>query len=469
MSTGKKSKLPDPSLMKLSDIQGELTLRRINHSDCFDRVSLETKLREAREAMAAANGMDRGSRRNAGDRGSGGGSSFGGIVSEGSVSGGGAAGRRRAASAAEDAIFSSASSGALDTVRTPRPSASAGNKSSGNPFRKSNKQQPAGGSSGSSFRNSSRGIGFGDANSYGNIGGDMNPRSGGGDGVRLGEKRTSYGGFEGGSGIGGNFGGGGASGGNVVGGGSSFRGGGSAGGSFSAGGVSIKGDSSIFSSTGFVGQGGSTNVFDGGAPSGGARTRAPPRPPISTPRYVSPLPPSGEPNLDWLVQDAPSDDSYDDREPPSYDSAYGDEPIFDSRYSVGDTAEDDVAQYYDEDIAGNVPIDPWPGSSLSNQYRDQGLDILSGGRAGFGAQRGECKNGGGGGGGGFGSRGGAGGDFRGDDGGSPGGAPGGYGSGGVAGVIGGVVGTSFAPRRGGARTSAGGDGDFYEDMEDECV
>ena len=46
-----KSKLPDPSLMKLSDIQGELSLRRIDYNDCFDRTSLEARLREARLAM----------------------------------------------------------------------------------------------------------------------------------------------------------------------------------------------------------------------------------------------------------------------------------------------------------------------------------------------------------------------------------------------------------------------------------
>jgi len=52
-------KLPDPSLTKLDDIRGKFSLRRIPTDDCFDRTSLEDKLRDGRAAMVAANQIDR--------------------------------------------------------------------------------------------------------------------------------------------------------------------------------------------------------------------------------------------------------------------------------------------------------------------------------------------------------------------------------------------------------------------------
>ena len=499
--------------MKLADVRGELSLRRVPHFDCFDRIALDDKLRGAREAMAAAGTMDKMSRRNAASA-----NSVSAIVEGGAGAyGGGADTRPRppSASAAEQAVSSPGASAALASPRTPSAA------EAGNPFGRAARSTPRrGGNSSSSFRDSSRGIGFGDANSHaGNVGG--------GDGVRLGrQRRTSYGGFDGGSAIGGDFGGGtgggssapssgggggagrpasrggapsrgggpsgggsrgssiggasasfrdgGSSGGDgaasfqgggrsgVSGGGgtSTFGGGGTGGGSFVAGGVSIKGDSSIFSSAGYVGQGGGADAFGGGGAvqPGGAGARSPPRQPDARREPRGPAPPAPEePALDWLVQDPLGDGPFEDPGPVAEFSRGGGRDDY--------PASDDAPRRVDAGAA----TDPSPGRNLSEQYRDRGLDVLSGGQAGFGAVQGDYKGGGGPAGDGSGGGGGGGvvgGDFGGGGGERPGGRAGG---GGGEVVAGGVVGSQFAPRRGGARTSDRGANDYFEDMDDECV
>jgi len=56
--------LLDPSQLKISQIQSELTSYSISYDDCFDRTSLEKKLREVRLVMGVAGTMDDDSRRN---------------------------------------------------------------------------------------------------------------------------------------------------------------------------------------------------------------------------------------------------------------------------------------------------------------------------------------------------------------------------------------------------------------------
>jgi len=56
--------LLDPSQLKISQIQSELNTYSISYDDCFDRTSLEKKLREVRLVMGVASTMDGDSRRN---------------------------------------------------------------------------------------------------------------------------------------------------------------------------------------------------------------------------------------------------------------------------------------------------------------------------------------------------------------------------------------------------------------------
>jgi len=56
--------LLDPTQLKISQIQSELTSYSISYDDCFDRTSLEKKLREVRLVMGVAGTMDGDSRRN---------------------------------------------------------------------------------------------------------------------------------------------------------------------------------------------------------------------------------------------------------------------------------------------------------------------------------------------------------------------------------------------------------------------
>lgn len=343
-----KSKLPDPSAMKLEDLRGELSLRRISFDDCVDRPSLENRLREGREAMAAARDMERGSRRTLSIKneqkrqgikprrmqmkrapGSTAPTQQGGVGRREEIGrratvgrqpqpngGGGVQGSstRFTTIQPDGDSFRSGTGTRYSSPQNPSQQKAGGgqtleqranvrpnvktNRVVGNPFSQKNKEAGRqGGGSSSSFRDNSRGIGFGDANSY-----NSDYGAGFGDGVRLGKKRTSYGEYNTGSSIGmggaASAGGGSAApvkprpaasppprqsggparGANSFAGGSTSTfsvggpGGGGGGSSFSSGGVSIKGDSSIFSSTGFVGQGGSTSTFD----MGGAMNASPP-------------------------------------------------------------------------------------------------------------------------------------------------------------------------------------------------
>ena len=154
------------------------------------------------------------------------------------------------------------------------------------------------------------------------------------------------------------------------------------------GGVKIKGDSSIFSQSGFVGQGGSTNVFSsdgggvggmGGSGGGAPISRPPPpsqpaaqsarsaqpRPPASRP----PPPPSG-PSLDFLTQAGT-----DSAAPPSYDD--------NTNQNNDDNNTNQYGDYPSEQAQG-----PPPGKRMSDVYAEQGVDILSGGQEGFGAVKG---------------------------------------------------------------------------------
>jgi hypothetical protein len=412
-----KSKLPDPSLMKLSDIQGELSLRRIAYNDCFDRTSLEAKLREARLAMMKTTSPPT-------------------TTSLTTTT--------PRASPAEQAIFSSsfassksAASAAIPSYASLRGaapnSASASSPLSsssthGNPFRRQsgvkNNNNRGGQNSSSSFRDNSHGIGFGDANSYyssvGPRGGGISG-SGGGDGVRLGKQRTSYGEFGGSSGrrtssLGGS---------SVSGGGStsiftsSGGGAGSNGGRevdnsvshfgserkstpFFAGGMSIKGDSSIFSSAGFVGQQGTViNAFserDGRRSTSGKFAGVSSRDSAMSARGVSggslglsgsgsgklplirsPVPPSEGPRLDWPRRDPPEN---------KHDFTTG--SVLDPTITNYD-----ASSYYDENSLKNDALPTSHNSRwISLQYQEQGLDFLSGGQEGFGAIKGIETSGG---------------------------------------------------------------------------
>ena len=508
--------------MELQDIQGELSLRRVDYSDCTDRQMLENKLREGRAAMAAAKGFERSSRRNTNQ------------PTATTQQQQAPQARRQSvsvdASTAGQAVFSS---GKRDVIRPPagastqRTATATATRTrdqpqptTGNPFASKNRQgaraQKLGGNSSSSFRDNAHGIGFGDVNSYSNApgrgGGDASVARGGtsgrsagvGAGVSLGTKKTSYGDFDnnngGGAGvsIGGEFGvsGGGSNvggdmygqsqgsgnhqrrttnaaprrnnasssgGGNIGGSSASFRGNASGaagngnnssfrgnssssgtgtggggnrrgtgsvsggggtstfssggntgsggnfggGGSFNAGGVSMKGDSSIFSSMGFVGQGdssqgGSTSTFNMGGPSAGGGGGAPARPRVAKAAPPPPLPQQPSmtaADLNFLTQAPPtavSDAGYDDdmmysssntspeseasyynpdNEPPS-----GDEGDNDDYYSY-----DHVVSHYD--TTASV-------TSMSNQYQEEGVDILSGGQEGFGVVEGVTRTGG---------------------------------------------------------------------------
>ena len=412
--------------MKLSDIQGELSLRRIAHADCFDRISLEDRLREGRALGAAGQGTKTAS---------------GGVVGRDV---GGQQGREASSnvmsgvmppittkpssgrqSAAEQNIFAQSTRGArINSGQSPgrqspaqNPFAQRGNRGSGH--QPGARNAPASHNSSSSFRDNPAGIGFGAANSYtgqgsgrtgmSNMGGTVTggggagassvAGGGGGDGVSLGNKKTSYGDFGDSIGMGGTGsgndgnrnargGGGSSSGGSNAafrsgGGGisSAFPSAGGAGAASTLGGVSIKGSSDIFSSMGFVGApgGGSTQVFSG-AGGGTAPTpaRAPPRPPPTRPH--EPPPPTAQPQLDFLTQTstAPGEDAYDsypESPPVSYDAA----PSYDNHYDDANAH----APEYDYDVSG---------PTLSQQYEDQGLDMFSGGQSGFGSVQGDVKS-----------------------------------------------------------------------------
>ena len=467
-----KSKLPDPSVMKLEDLKGELSLRQISFDDCVDRPSLENRLREGRAAMAAARDMERGSRRtltikNEQKRqgikprrmqmkrapGSTAPSQPGGVGRREEIGrratvgrqqpqqpngGGGVQGSstRYTTIQPDGDSFRSGTGTRYSSPQNPSQQKPGGgatleqranlrpnvktNRVVGNPFSQKNKQAGRqGGGSSSSFRDNSRGIGFGDANSY-----NSDYGAGFGDGVRLGKKRTSYGEYNTGSSIGmGNAAsagggsaapvtprpaasspprqsGGPARGANSFAGGSTstFSVGGTGGGggsSFSSGGVSIKGDSSIFSSTGFVGQGGSTSTFD----MGGAMNASPPSYDIQRPangraaaapqrRVNRPTAANVKVELDWLTQ--ASVDEYDDEDDYGGD---GEDYYAESSYSTPtppplfeDDEQDD--EFCDADLGPCPPQNGERRTFLAETYESQGLDPLSGGRDGFGAVKG---------------------------------------------------------------------------------
>lgn len=212
----------------------------------------------------------------------------------------------------------------------------------------------------------------------------------GGDGVSLGKKKTSYGGFGESIGMKGT---GNSNNGNL----NSREGGSSSGGSnasfrsgsigtFSGGagntnnlvgGVSIKGQSDIFSSIGFVGSqgGGSTQVFS----SAGGKVLSPASAPMKSSSAQPQDPPLPAQSLDFLTQatSAPGEglnEFYPDPPPASYQV----EQLYDDEHK--DATID--APEYNYDAFG---------PTLSQQYQEQGLDILSGGEPGFGAVQGEVK------------------------------------------------------------------------------
>lgn len=406
-SHDRNSKLPDPTAMKLSDIQGELTLRRISHSDCFDRISLEDRLREGRakgKSIASSRVVGKGNVASASST----------YVSDvmPPISAVASSGRQ---SAAEQGIFAQSARGARtnnfqSSGRQPtapsNPFKPRNNRSSGH--QPGGRNTPIPHNSNSSFRDNPAGIGFGAANSYtGQASGrtGMSTRGGivagggsvgvsniasGGDGVSLGKKKTSYGGFGESIGMEGT---GNSNNGNLhsreagsssEGSNASFRSGSI--GTFSGagntnnlvGGVSIKGQSDIFSSMGFVGsQGGaSTQVFSSAVSKVTSPASAPKKSSPVQPRYP---PLSMAQSLDFLTQatSAPGEDLNDIYpDPPS--ASYHVEPFYDNKHE--DTTID--APEYNYNAFG---------PTLSQQYEEQGLDILSGGEPGFGAVQGEVK------------------------------------------------------------------------------
>ncbi len=400
-----KSKLPDPSLMKLSDIQGELSLRRIVYNDCFDRTSLEAKLREARIVMTKTASPPTTTLTRA-------------SPAEQAIFSPSFAGTKSATSATSPSYVASSRRAAPNSASSSSPSSS-----NRNPFRRQSgvkKNNNRGGqNSSSSFRDNSHGIGFGDANSYySSVGPSYGGSSrSGGDGVRLGKQRTSYGEF-GGSSTSGRTSLGGSS---VSGGGStsifhsSGGGVGSNGGReidnsirkfgserkstpFYAGGMSIKGDSSIFSSAGFVGQqgtvinafserdgrrstsssysgvcSGSTAMSERGVTGGSLDWSG------ELPLLRSPVTPTEEPLLGWLRQDPPGN-KYDFTTDSVLDPAV-------TNY--------DASSYYDENsLENDALLTSYNSGWISQQYQEQGLDFLSGGQEGFGAVKGIETSGG---------------------------------------------------------------------------
>lgn len=102
--------------------------------------------------------------------------------------------------------------------------------------------------------------------------------------------------------------------------------------------------------------------------------------------------------MDWLRQDSPATGDGGGRS-----FGYGSDPAPSSQdgggvggYYDDDIPEDDVFPYDDDDDDPYDDVDiPDGGTSMSQLYRDRGLDILSGGRNGFGAVQGVEKTGGG--------------------------------------------------------------------------
>ena len=96
-----------------------------------------------------------------------------------------------------------------------------------------------------------------------------------------------------------------------------------------------------------------------------------------------PAPPADEPQLDWLVQDSPG----------SYDSTIN---IPEEPHPPPSAYDDDAG--YQEDIidentyAATASFDS--DKSISQQYQERGLDMLSGDQPGFGAVQGIEKAGG---------------------------------------------------------------------------
>mmetsp|Transcript_32577 Transcript_32577/g.65491 ORF Transcript_32577/g.65491 Transcript_32577/m.65491 type:complete len:235 (+) Transcript_32577:208-912(+) len=162
------------------------------------------------------------------------------------------------------------------------------------------------------------------------------------------------------------------------------------------GGVSIKGDASIVSNAGFVGAAG----FGGGTAAGNTNPHAPPSyPEEGSLRYQDYGNEDG--GIDEYdnyngYYDGDEDDDDDDDE----HSRYYDQPPPPRR-----KAEDFFTQPDPECVGRPVHVGPW----IADQYREYGLDMLSGGMEGFGAVQGEVQRGGGGTGGGAGGYGGSGG------------------------------------------------------------